>query len=66
MGEIVKSHPGRAGNRITKPKLLTFHWFAWMYSHWETVLDGFASGMAVYRPITFARVRQMKADLDAR
>ena len=39
MGEIVKVTLVEQVIEITKPKLLSFHWFAWMYSHWEAVLD---------------------------
>ena len=67
MGEIVKVTLVEQVIEITKPKLLTFHWFAWMYSHWEAVLDRLRS-IRVWQSIkrkmqaTFARVRQMKAE----
>ena len=71
MGEIVKVTLVEQVIEITKPKLLSFHWFAWMYSHWEAVLDRLRSIRAwqsIKRKVqsTFARVRQMKADMDAR
>ena len=71
MGEIVKVTLVEQVIEITKPKLLSFHWFAWMYSHWEAALDRLRSiraWQAIKRKMqsTFARVRQMKADMDAR
>ena len=71
MGEIVKVTLVEQVIEIAKPKLLSFHWFAWMYSHWEAALDRLRSIRAwqsIKRKMqsTFARVRQMKADMDAR
>ena len=70
MGEIVKVTVVEQVIEITKPKLLSFHWFAGMYSHWEAVLDRLRSIRAwqsIKRKVQsiFARVRQMKADMDA-
>ena len=39
MSEIVKIALVEQVIEITKPKLLSFRWFAWVYSHWEAVLD---------------------------
>jgi len=39
MGEIVKVTLVEQVIEITKPKLLSFHWFAWAYNHWESLLD---------------------------
>ena len=71
MGEIVKVTLVEQVIEITKPKLLSFHWFAWMYSHWEAALDRLRSiraWQAIKRQVqsTLARVRQMKANMDAR
>ena len=71
VGEIVKVTLVEQVIEITKPKLLSFHWFAWVYSHWETVLDrlrSFRACQAVRRKVqsTIARVRQVKADMEAR
>ena len=71
IGEIVKVTLVEQVIEITKPKLLSFHWFAWVYSHWETVLDrlrSFRAWQAMKREVqsTVARVRQMKADMEAR
>jgi hypothetical protein len=71
MGEIVKVTLVEQVIEITKPKLLSFHWFAWVYSHWEAVLDRLRSvraWQAMKRAVrsAVARVRQMKADMQAR
>ena len=71
MGEIVKVTLVEQVIEITKPKLLSFHWFAWVYGHWETVLGrlrSFRAWQAMKREVqsTVARVRQMKADMEAR
>jgi hypothetical protein len=39
IGEIIKVTLVEQVIEITKPKLLSFHWFAWMYSRWEAVLE---------------------------
>ena len=39
LGEIMKVTLVEQVIEITKPKLLSFRWFAWMYGHWEAVLD---------------------------
>ena len=54
---------------ITKPKLLSFRWFAWMYSRWEAVLERLHSvraWQAIKRQVKaiVARVRQMKSDME--
>jgi len=71
VGEIVKVTLVEQVIEITKPKLLSFHWFAWVYGRWETVLDrlrSFRAWQAMKREVqsTVARVRQMKADMEAR
>ena len=71
MGEIVKVTLVEQVIEITKPKLLSFHWFAWMYSHWEAALDRLRSiraWQAIKRQVqsTLARVRQMKANMEVR
>jgi hypothetical protein len=69
MGEIVKVTLVEQVIEITKPKLLSFRWFAWVYSHWEAVLERLRSlraWQASKREIQsiVARVRQMKADME--
>ena len=69
MGEIVKVTLVEQVIEITKPKLLSFRWFAWMYGHWEAALDRMRSiraWQAIKRNLqsTLARVRQMKADME--
>lgn len=71
LGEIVKVTLVEQVIEITKPKLLSFRWFAWMYSYWEAVLDRLRSvraWQAMKREVQsiVARVRQMKADMEAR
>ena len=71
MGEIVKVTLVEQVIEITKPKLLSFHWFAGVYGHWEAVLDRLRSvraWQAMKREVqsTVARVRRMKADMEAR
>ena len=71
MGEIVKVTLVEQVIDIAKPKLLSFHWFAWMYGHWEAALHRLRSirtRQSIKRKMqsTFARVRQMEADMDAR
>ena len=71
MGEIVKVALVEQVIEITKPKLLSFQWFAWMYNHWEAVLDRLRSiraWQAIKRQVqsTLARVRQMKANMEVR
>ena len=71
MGEIVKVTLVKQVIEITKPKLLSFHWFARLYSGWEAVLDRLRSAkawQAMKRRIqsSVARVRRMKADMEAR
>jgi hypothetical protein len=67
VGEIVKITLVEQVIEITKPKLLSFHWFAWVYSRWEAVLDRLRSLRAwqVIRRKSqslLARLRQIKAD----
>ena len=71
MGEIVKVTLVEQVIEITKPKLLSFRWFAWMYGHWEAVLDRLRSiraWQAIKREVqsTLARVRQIKANMEVR
>jgi len=71
MGEIVKVTLVEQVIEITKPKLLSFHWFAWAYNHWESLLDRLRSlraWQAVRRKChsLASRLRQMKADMEAR
>jgi hypothetical protein len=70
IGEIVKVTLVEQVIEITKPTLLSFRWFAWVYSHWEAVLERLRS-LSAWRAINqqiqsvVARVRQIKADMEA-
>ena len=71
IGEIIKVTLVEQVIEITKPKLLSFHWFAWMYSRWEGVLERLHSiraWQAIRRQVKsmVARVRQMKSDMEMR
>ena len=71
LGEIIKVSLVEQVIEITKPKLLSFHWFAWMYSRWEAVLERLHSiraWQAIKRQVKsmVARVRQMKSDMEMR
>src|SRR6185369_16431074 len=64
IGELVKITLVEQVIEITKPKLLSFRWFAWVYRHWEAVLDRLRSvkvWQAMKRQVQsiVARVRQM-------
>ena len=55
---------------ITKPKLMSFRWFAWAYGHWEAVMDRLRSieaWQAVRRQFhtIVARVRRIKAQMES-
>ena len=70
-GEIIKVTLVEQVIEITKPKLLSFHWFAWMCSRWEAVLERLHSikaWQAIKRQVKsmVARVRQMKSDMEMR
>jgi hypothetical protein len=39
VGEIIKLTLVEQVIEITKPKLMSFRWFAWAYGHWEAVMD---------------------------
>lgn len=70
IGEIVKVTLVEQVIEIAKPKLLSFRWFAWVYSHWEAVLErlrSLSAWRASKRQIeaVVARLRQMKADMGA-
>jgi hypothetical protein len=70
IGEVVKVTLVEQVIEITKPKLLSFRWFAWVYSHWEAVLERLRSlraWQASMRQLqsVVARVRQMKAGMEA-
>jgi hypothetical protein len=69
IGEIIKVTLVEQVIEITKPKLLSFHWFAWMYSRWEAVLERLHSiraWQAIKRQVKaiVARVRRMKSDME--
>jgi hypothetical protein len=71
IGEIIKVTLVEQVIEITKPKLLSFHWFAWMYRRWEAVLERLHSikaWQAIKRQVKsmVARVRQMKSDMEMR
>ena len=71
IGEIVKVTLVEQVIEITKPKLLSFPWFAWVYNHWEAVLDRLRSLRAwqvIRRKVQslVARLRRMKAGMEAR
>ena len=71
IGEIIKVTLVEQVIEITKPKLLSFHWFAWMYSRWEAVLERLHSirtFQAIKRQVKSmaARVRQMKSGMELR
>ena len=71
IGEIIKVTLVEQVIEITKPKLLSFHWFAWMYSRWEGVLERLHSiraWQAIRRQVKslVARVREMKSDIEMR
>jgi hypothetical protein len=71
IGELVKITLVEQVIEITKPKLLSFRWFAWVYRHWEAVLDRLRSvkvWQAMKRQVQsiVARVRQMKAAMEPR
>ena len=71
IGEIIKVTLVEQVIEITKPKLLSFHWFAWMYGRWEAVLERLHSiraWQAIKRQVKSmaARVRQMKLDMEMR
>jgi hypothetical protein len=66
-GEIVKITLVEQVIELTKPKLLSFHWFAWVYIRWEAVLDRLHSlraWQAIRRELRsfVARLRQIRAD----
>jgi hypothetical protein len=69
IGEIIKVTLVEQVIEITRPKLLSFHWFAWMYRRWEAVLERLHSikaWQAIKRQVKsmVARVRQMKSDME--
>jgi hypothetical protein len=71
IGEIIKVTLVEQVIEITKPKLLSFHWFAWMYSRWEAVLarlHSIRTFQAIKRQVKSmaARVRQMKSGMELR
>jgi len=56
---------------ITKPKLMSFRWFAWAYGQWEAVMDRLRSieaWQAIRRQFhaIVARVRRIKAQMETR
>jgi hypothetical protein len=71
VGEIVKVTLVEQVIEITKPKLLSFHWFAWAYNRWEAVLGRLRS-LRAWQAVTWkvrslvARLRKMKAHMEAR
>ena len=71
LGEVIKVTLVGQVIEITKPKLESFRWFAWAYSHWEAVMDRLRSievWQAVRRQfqIIVARVRRIKAQMEDR
>jgi hypothetical protein len=38
-GEVVKLTLFEQLFEMTKPKLMTFHWFAWCYSRWQAAVE---------------------------
>jgi hypothetical protein len=71
LGEIIKVTLVEQGIEITKPKLMSFRWFAWAYSHWEAVMDRLRSieaWQAIRRQFRtmVARVRWLKAQMETR
>jgi hypothetical protein len=71
LGEIIKVTLVEQVIEITKPKLMSFRWFAWAYGHWEAVMDRLRSieaWQAVRRQFhtIVARVRRIKAQMETR
>jgi hypothetical protein len=71
LGEVIKVTLVGQVIEITKPKLESFRWFAWAYSHWAAVMDRLRSievWQAVRRQfqIIVARVRRIKAQMEDR
>jgi hypothetical protein len=71
VGEIIKLTLVEQVIEITKPKLMSFRWFAWAYCHWEAVMDRLRSieaWQAVRRQfhIIVARVLRIKAQMATR
>jgi hypothetical protein len=71
LGEIIKVTLVEQVIEITKPKLMSFRWFAWAYGHWEAVTDRLRSieaWQAVRRQFhsIVARVRRINAEMGTR
>jgi hypothetical protein len=70
-GEIIKVTLVEQVIEITKPKLMSFRWFAWAYGQWEAVMDRLRSieaWQAIRRQFhaIVARVRRIKAQMETR
>ena len=71
LGEIIKVTLVEQVIEITKPKLMSFRWFAWAYGQWESVMDRLRSieaWQAIRRQFhaIVARVRRIKAQMETR
>jgi hypothetical protein len=70
-GEIIKVTLVEQVIEITKPKLMSFRWFAWAYGQWEAVIDRLRS-IEAWQAIRgqfyaiVARVRRFKAQMETR
>ena len=71
LGEIIKVTLVEQAIEITKPKLMSFRWFAWAYGQWEAVIDrlrAIDAWQAIRRQFhaIVARVRRIKAQMETR